>query len=374
MDEVIFNRTDEQQMLVDSARAFLADKLPLERVRELMESEAVYDQNIWDEVAAQGWQAMHIPEEFGGAGFSLGETFLLVEEMGRVLAPLPYLGSAVLATGAILEAGTDAQKAALLPALADGSQKAALAVLESKGTWSPAAIHGLAVRDGSDWVITAEKPYVIDGPYADFFVVAAKHDEEVSLFVVPADQAEVASRTTLDTTRHVASVRFDGARVAGDQMLGSPGSGWSAIERVRAVGSVAVAHEAVGGHQAVLDMSVAYAKERVQFGRKIGSFQAVKHMCADNLVALESAKSLTYYAGWAAQHDSAELALMAPAAKSYATSSYFKAAGDNIQIHGGIGFTWEHGAHLFFKRARSLETMLGAGSEQRSLLADRLGV
>ena len=374
MDEVNFNRNEEQKMLTDSARTFLADKLSLERVREIMESEQGYDQSVWEETAAQGWQAMHIPEEFGGAGFTIGESFLLMEEMGRALAPLPYLGSSILATGAILEAGSPEQKAALLPSLADGTSKAALAVLESKGTWSPTAIHGTAAADGGEWVITAEKPYVIDGPSADKFVVAAKHDGEVSLFVVPADQAEVTPQITLDSTRRIAAVRFDGARVNGDALLGSPGSGWSAVERVRALGSVALAYEAVGGAQAVLDMSVDYAKERVQFGRKIGSYQAVKHLCADNLVALESAKSLAYYAGWVAIHDSSELALMAPSAKDYATSAYFKAAGDNIQIHGGIGFTWEHNAHLFFKRAKSLEAMLGTGAEQRALLADRLGV
>lgn len=374
MDDVNFNRSEEQTMLVDSARQFLSDKLPLERVREIMETDEGYDQGLWVETAAQGWQAMHIPEEYGGAGFSFGESFLLMEEMGRSLAPLPYLGSAILATTAILEASSDDQKQSLLPSLADGSKKAALAVLESKGTWSPAAIHGTAAADGDEWVITAEKPYVIDGSSADFFVVAAKYDGEVSLFVVPAGLAEVTPLVSLDTTRRLASVRFAGARVPGDHLLGSPGAGWAAIERARAIGSVALAYDAVGGGQAALDMAVEYAKERVQFGRKIGSYQGVKHLCADNLVALESAKSMTYYAGWAAVNDAAELALMAPSAKSYAASTYFKAAGDNIQIHGGIGFTWEHDAHLYFKRAKSLEAMLGTGSEQRALLAERLGV
>ncbi|MBT8201423.1 MAG: acyl-CoA/acyl-ACP dehydrogenase [Acidimicrobiia bacterium] len=374
MDDIDFNRSDEQIMLVESASQFLADKLPLERVREIMESETGFDQAIWDETAAQGWQAMHIPERYGGAGFSVGETFLLIEEMGRSLAPLPFLGSAILATSAILEAGSEVQKSRFLPGLADGTTKAALAVLESAGSWSPATIHGTAAFDGDAWSISAEKPYVIDGTAADFFVVAAKHDDQVSLFVVPADQAVVTPRVSLDSTRRIASVSFNRAQVPADSLLGPPGSGWSTVERVRAIGSVAIAYEAVGGAQAVLDMSVAYAKERVQFGRKIGSFQAVKHMCADNLVALESAKSLTYYAGWAAAHDSGELALMAPSAKSYATSTYFKAAGDNIQILGGIGFTWEHDAHLFFKRATSLEVMLGTGSEQRTLLAERLDV
>ncbi len=372
MNDVDFNRNEEQAMLVDSARGFLSDKLPLSRVREIMESESGFDQAVWEETAAQGWQAMHIPAEYGGAGFSLGETFLLMEEMGRSLTPLPFLGSAVLATSAILEAGNEAQKAAILPGLAEGSRRAALAVLESSGTWSPAAIHASASADGDDWIVNAEKPYVIDGQAADLFVVAAKHDGDVSLFVVPKDQAEVTSQVSLDSTRRIALVTFKSARVSADAVLGAPGSGWATVERVRALGGVAIAYEAVGGTQAVLDMSVDYAKERVQFGRKIGSFQAVKHLCADNLVALESAKSLTYYAGWAAVHDGAELALMAPSAKSYATAAYFKAAGDNIQIHGGIGFTWEHDAHLFFKRAKSLEVMLGTGAEQRALLAERL--
>ncbi len=374
MGDIDFNRSEEQNMLVESARQFLADKLPLKRVRELMDSEAGFDQTIWNETASQGWQSMHIPERYGGAGFSLGETFLLVEEMGRSLAPLPYLGSAILATSAILHAGSEDQKSQLLPGLADGTHKAAIAVLESSGSWSPASIHGTATADGDGWLITAEKPYVIDATAADFFVVAAKHDGHVSLFVVPADEADVTNRVTLDSTRRIASVAFKNVRVASGALLGALGSGWATIERVRAIGSVAIAYEAVGGAHAVLDMSVAYAKERVQFGRKIGSFQAVKHLCADNLVALESAKSLTYYAGWAAVHDSDELSLMAPSAKSYATRTYFKAAGDNIQILGGIGFTWEHDAHLFFKRAKSLEVMLGTGSEQRTLLAERLYV
>ncbi len=371
-----FAFSEEQEMLRDTVRSFLDDKAPSEKVRELMETDAGYDAELWSQIAMQGWQGMHIPEEYGGAGFGYLELVILMEEMGRSLFPAPFLSTVVLGANTLLVAGSEEQKQELLPAIADGSRIVALAHVEESGRWDAEGIQLRAKADGDDYILTGTKLYVVDGHVADTLLVAARTEAGVSLFVVDAS-ADGITRTrleTMDMTRKQARVELADVRVPATAMLGADGSGWDTLVKVLDLAAVALAAEQVGGAQQCLDMAVEYAKVRVQFGRPIGSFQAIKHKCADMLVKVESAKSAAYYAGWAASEDNDELPVTAPLAKSYCSEAYFHCAAENIQIHGGIGFTWEHDAHLYFKRAKSTELLLGDPAYHRALLADRLGL
>jgi alkylation response protein AidB-like acyl-CoA dehydrogenase len=371
-----FAFTPEQDMLRDSVRSFLSDKVPMSRVRLLMESEDGYDPDVWSEMAAMGWQGMAIPESYGGSGFSYLELGILMEEMGRALTPAPFLSSVILGAGSLLLAGSDEQKARLLPPVAGGDRLLALATVEAGGSWQPGAIDTTARIDGDRVRIDGFKAYVVDGHIADTYVVSARNDAgDVDLYLVDAELAGVGRKRveTMDMTRKQAEVELTGVTVEVSDRLGAPGSGSATLERLADLAVTALAFEQVGGARRCLDMSVEYAKERHQFGRPIGSFQAVKHKCADMLVATESAKSAAYYAGWAATADPDELRIVAPTAKSYCSEAFFSVAAETIQVHGGIGFTWEHDAHLYFKRAKTDELMFGTPAAWRSALADRLG-
>ncbi len=364
-----FTYSAEQVMLRDGARRFLDEQCSTERVREIMESEPGVDSRLWKSVSEQGWPAMHIPESYGGAGFTYAETGILLHEMGRTLAPVPFL-STLLAAEALLAGGNEEQKAHWLPAIAAGDAIATIAVIEPGGGWDQRSVTVAAdPAAGGGHVITGVKSFVTAGHIADLLVVAAKVDEEVGLFLVGADSVSASRLVTLDTTRPQAVVEMTAAPAV---RLGR--AGWETVERVYDVARTALAAEQVGGLERVLEMAVEYAKTRRQFGRAIGSFQAVKHMCADMLVSLESARSAAGYALWALATGSPELAVAAPLAKAYCSEAYFKAAADNIQVHGGIGFTWEHDAHLYFKRAKSTELLFGSPAEQRAVLADRVGL
>lgn len=364
-----FTYSDEQLMLRDGARRFLEEQSPIERVREVMDSEPGYDAELWKRMAEQGWQAMHLPEEHGGAGFSFAETSILLHEMGRVLAPVPYLSSAVVAAEAIRQSGDPDQVGRWLPQIAAGEMIATLAVVEPAGGWDRGSTQLRAASTDSGHVLTGAKSFVTDAPFADLFVVTALDGDDVGLFVVRAGDVSVERVVSLDMTRPLGTVEMDGAPA---ERL-AQGS-WEVVDRVYDVARVAIASEQVGGLERVLEMAVGYAKDRKQFGRAIGSFQAIKHMCADMLVRLESARSAATHAVWGLVNDGAEAALAAPLAKAYCSEAYFKAAGDNIQLHGGIGFTWEHDAHLYFKRAKSTGLLFGSPAEQRALLADRIGL
>lgn len=374
-----FAFSEEQEMLRQTVRRFLDTKAPSSVVRSLMETDDGFDPGLWQEIAAQGWQAMAIPEEYGGAGFTFLEQGILMEEMGRTLFPVPYLSSVVLAADLILRAGTEEQKQELLPGIASGERRVALAHLEETGRWDAAGITMPAKRDGSDLILNGIKSFVLDGHTADTLLVAVRTangggDDDVALVVVDGAADGVTRRRleTMDMTRKQAEIVFDGVRVPESAVLGS--AGWGDLEGTIARAVVALAFEQVGGAQKCLEMSVAYAKERVQFGRPIGSFQAIKHKCADMLVKVESSKSAAYYAGWAVAEDSDEVPMVAPLAKSYCSEAYFFCAAENIQIHGGIGFTWEHDAHLYFKRAKTDELLFGTPAQHRAVLADRLGL
>ena len=369
-----FAFSEEQEELRKSVRRFLEDKSSSPEVRRLMETDEGYDPAVWDQMAQQlGLQGLAIPEEYGGSGYSYVELIVVLEEMGRALLPAPYFSTVALAANALLASGDDAAKKEYLPGIAAGETIATLAITEPSGRWDEAGITLEAAKGGDGYTLTGEKSFVIDGHTAALIIVAARTGAGVSLFAVDGDAAGLTREalSTMDQTRKQAKLTFANTPA---KLIGAEGEGWGVLSKTLDLAAVALAAEQVGGAQKVLEMSVQYAKDRVQFGRPIGSFQAIKHKCADMLLEVESAKSAAYYAGWAASEDNEELPVVASLAKAYCSDAYFHAAAENIQIHGGIGFTWEHDAHLYFKRAKSSELMLGDPTYHRELLAQRIGI
>jgi alkylation response protein AidB-like acyl-CoA dehydrogenase len=371
---VNFAFSEEQEELRTIVRQFLDAKSPESAVREQMETETGFDPDVWKQMAEQlGLQSLIVPEKFGGQGFGFVELIVVLEEMGRSLVCVPYFSTVVLATNALLHAGDEAAQAEYLPGIASGETIAALALTEPNGRWDASGVEMTATKTADGYLLSGTKSFVLDGHTADLIVVAARTDNGISLFAVPGD-APGLTRTalaTMDQTRKQAKLDFTEVPA---KLVGADGEAWPVIERVLDLAAVALAAEQVGGAQKCLDMAVQYAKDRVQFGRPIGSFQAIKHKCADMLLEVESAKSAAYYAGWCAAELNDELPAVASLAKAYCSDAYFHASAENIQIHGGIGFTWEHPAHLYFKRAKSSELLFGDPTYHRELLAQRIGI
>ncbi len=371
---VNFAFSEEQEELRKAVRRFLEDRSPETEVRRLMETTEGYDPAVWAQMAEQlGLQGLAIPEEFGGQGYSYVELIVVLEEMGRALLCAPYFAGVALAANLLLASGDDAAKKDYLPGIASGTTIATVALAEASGRWDEEGVTISAAGSGDSWSITGEKLYVLDGHIADLILVAARTGADVSVFAVEKGASGLTTTplSTMDQTRKQARVSFDATPA---RLIGRENQGWAAISKMLDLAAVALAAEQVGGAQKVLEMAVEYAKVRVQFGRPIGSFQAIKHKCADMLLEVESAKSAAYYAGWAAAEDNDELPVVASLAKSYCSEAYFHATAENIQIHGGIGFTWEHPAHLYFKRAKSSELLFGDPTYHRELLAQRIGI
>lgn len=374
-----FAFTDEQEEFRSAIRRFLNDKSPTTEVRRLMATTEGYDPAVWRQMSEDlALPGIHIPEQYGGAGFGMVELCIVTEELGRALLCAPYFSSAVLAANAILNAGDDAQKSRLLPPIASGARLAALAITELNGDWDPSAIETVAAPDGDGYRLNGVKSYVVDGHVADLPVVAARLQNSVggeglALFTLDANAGGVERRLldSMDATRKLARIDLRGARAG---LLGNSNDGAKAIIRTLDQAAIALANEMLGGAQTLLDSAVNYSKVRVQFGREIGSFQAIKHKLADMLLELELAKSAAYYAAQAAAAEDSEWPALASLAKAAASEAYLRTAADCIQIHGGIGFTWDNDTHLWFKRAKSSEVFLGQPSYHRELLMRRWGV
>ena len=370
----VFAFSDEQQEFRAVVRRFVEARSPEAAVREQMETERGFDAAVWSEMAGTlGLQGLIVPEAYGGQGFGTVELAIVLEEMGRALLCAPYFATVALAANALLHAGDERAQAALLPGIAAGETIATLAFCEPSGRFDPAGIETLARRDGAAWRISGAKSYVLDGHTADLVLVAAGTASGVSLFQVTGDAAGLQRTplTTLDPTRKQARLDFDRVEA---RLVGAEGAGERVLSTVLDLAAVALAAEQVGGAQRCLDMSVEYAKQRVQFGRPIGAFQAIKHKCADVLVEVESARSAAHYAAWCAAELAEELPAVASLAKAYCSDAYVHAASENIQIHGGIGFTWEHPAHLYFRRAKSSGLLFGDAAHHREQLARRIGI
>ena len=369
-----FTPTEDQELIRSTARQFLDDRLGLPIVRDLMMTDVGFERGMWKEMADLGWTGLAISEEFGGAGYGLTEVSVLMEEMGRTVTPGPFLASSILATTAIQNAGTDAQQSEWLPGLASGETIGTIAFFEGPRDWLMSRIATQALPSGDGWVIDGVKGYVLDGHLTDLMVVAARIGEEVGLFVIETDGrgVEINQTPVLDPTRRQAEVRLSDVRVGSQALLGG-GPSPDAIRRTLLVGTTALASEQVGGAQQCLEMSVEYAKTRHQFGRPIGSFQAIKHRCAEMLMKVESAKSAAYHAARVAD-DQGEFTLASHLAGSVSSESYVWAAAETIQIHGGVGFTWEHDAHLYLKRAKASSLVLGDPRFHRDRLGRTLGI
>jgi alkylation response protein AidB-like acyl-CoA dehydrogenase len=374
-----FAFTDEQEQFRWVIRRFLNDKSPTTEVRRLMDTAEGYDPAVWRALSADlALPGIHIPETYGGAGFGMVELCIVMEETGRALLCAPYFSTAVLAANAIMNAGTEAQKADLLPEIASGERLATLAVTELNGDWDPQGIELSATFVAGSYLLNGTKSYVVDGHVADLLIVAARVRENgdregVALFTLAADAEGVERRLlkSMDATRKIARIDFHGAHA---QLLGTLDDGVKPVGCTLDQAAVALANEMVGGAQLLLDSAVDYAKLRVQFGRTIGSFQAIKHRLADMLLDVELAKSAAYYAAQAAAVTDPEWPAMAALAKAAASETYLRIAAECIQLHGGIGFTWDNDTHLWFKRAKSSEVFLGQPSYHRELLMQRWGV
>jgi alkylation response protein AidB-like acyl-CoA dehydrogenase len=372
-----FAFSEEQEMLRRSARDFLAKECSSKVVRKLMESSDTYDERLWKMVAGLGWTALGIPEEYGGVGTFL-DLVVVLEEAGRALMPGPFFATMGLAVPAIIEAGTEAQKKEALGAIAQGSARATLAFTEPSGRWDAGSVTLTAKPGGGGWQLDGVKQFVPDAEAADYIVVAARTrgegEDGVSLFLVKGRPKgmTVTPLKTLDQTRRWSEVRFDGVMLDAGSLMGTADKAWPQLKRALEWATAALCAEMVGGTQKVLETSTEYAKTRHQFGKAIGIYQAVSHKLADMLVLSESGRSATYYAAWAVDADAADRSLAASMAKAYVSDAYRKVAGDGIQVHGGIGFTWEHDMHLYFKRAKSSEVTLGDATYHRELVAQSL--
>lgn len=367
-----FDFSDEQKQLRDEVRKFLAEKCPPKAVRTVLDGKAPYDRELWQGLAELGCLGVAIPEEFGGAGAGHLELCVIAEEMGRALAPVPFSSTVYLAAEALLLAGTDAQKRKWLPAIAKGEAIGTLALFEGKGNPSPQAIKLAA----SGNLLNGTKMPVPDGAIADFAIVAARtassgRETDISLFLAELKSAGVEVKTlgNIDPTRGQAEIVFANCKA---EPLGRPGEGWSLLSQVLDRAAVLTAFEQVGGADRALEMGRDYALDRIAFGRPIGSFQAVKHMLADMYVSATLARSNCYYGAWALSTNSSDLPEAAASARISATQAFQHCAKNNIQVHGGMGFTWEFDCHMYYRRANALALGLGSLSYWEDALIERM--
>ena len=369
--------TEEQELLRTSARRFLENECPSAFVRQRMAESAAMTEDFWRKLAEQGWFGIFYPEALGGSGLGLVDMTVLMEEMGRAVMPGPYFSTVLLGGSAILEAGSPDQRQEWLPRIAEGSAKVSLAWTEPNARWDAAGIVATGREAAGGFVLSGTKLFVPDAHLSDALVIAVRTrdgstmEDGVSLFLVPKDAAGIGVTLlpTIDETRKLCEVRLDNVAVSAAALLGERHGGWPGLARVLDRATVALCAEMCGGAQQVLEMTTAYAKIRIAFGKPIGSYQGVKHQAADMLVAIENAKSLTYYAAWAVDEGLAEAPLAVSMAKAAASDMYRKVASAGIQLHGGIGFTWEHDLQLYFKRAKASEVAFGDATWHRERVA-----
>ena len=364
--------SDDQKGLQDQIRRFLADQCPLSAPRAILEGSEPFDRKLYRGLAEMGVLGAAIPEAYGGVGLSHLELCLAAEELGRALAPVPVSSSIYLAAEFLLQAGSEAQKLAWLPKLASGEAVGTFALVEGQGRMSADRIRA-AVKDSR---LSGVKSPVPDGDCADVAIVAARSgagrgEAAISLFVVDLNGPGVTRETleSIDPSRSQARISFDGA--AADP-LGGEGDGWRIAETVMDRAAILMAFEQLGGADRALEMARDYALERMAFGRQIGAFQAIKHMLADMYVSATLARSNAYYGAWALAAGAAELPLAAATARVSATQAFQHCATNNIQVHGGMGFTWAFDCHLFYRRSNALALALGSLSAWESLLIERM--
>ena len=371
-----FVHTDEQQLIRTSARDLLRSRAGPAQRRELLRQAPGYDLQLWRTFGELGWTGLAIPQAYGGAGLGWVELCLLAEEQGRALVASPFFATCALAAPLIAAGAAEEQRRALLPRIASGAVRIACALSGSDGRPPPEGNEVVLARGDTQLTLSGVSDFVIHGDAADLLLVLAHAPEspaELSVAVIPAAAPGVTIRphTMLDLTRPMSRIELDAVRITRRDVLGEAGALGNAVQEALDLARVALASEALGGAEHVLEMTTAYVKERVQFGRPVGSFQAIKHRLADMMIAVEAAKSAAWYAACVADERREELAEAAAIAKSYCCDAFFDCAANAIQLHGGIGFTWEHEAHLYFKRARAAATLLGSPGWHRERLVRR---
>jgi alkylation response protein AidB-like acyl-CoA dehydrogenase len=348
----------------------------------MMADETAHSGELWKKIAGLGWLGILFPEEYGGLGGSFLDLVVVLEEMGKTLLPGPFFATALLGSTALLAGGSAAQKSEFLPKVASGDLVLTLALAEASGRYDAAGVTLTATTKGNDFILSGEKLFVPDAHVADYMVVAARTaqgstpEESLSLFLVDtkAPGVSMTQLKTVDMTRRQCHAVFQEVAVPAGQVIGEVNKGWPVLQRVLDQAMVGLCTEMVGTGQKALDMAVAYAKERVQFGKPIGSFQAVKHKCVDMMVAVENARSLTYYAAWTVAEDVPEAKSAVPMAKACCSDMCKTVTSEAIQVHGGIGFTWEHDMHLFYRRALASEAAFGSAPLHRETVARRLNL
>ena len=360
-----FDLTDEQQAIKSTAREFLAARFKSERIRELAASEDGFDAAGWKEMSELGWPGLALPEEWGGQGLGIVDLAVLFEEMGYALAPSPLLSNTIVGL-ALAMCGSDEQRERYLRPLAAGERRGTPALWDAGSPATPGEFTMPAEADGDGVVLNGEKTLVLDAAGADFFMVATA-DGRRHLVASDADGVTVTPEASIDLTRRVSTVRFDGVRVdAADTMPREAADYFPVLFRV----CVALAAESTGIAQRTMEMAVSYAKDRQQFGRPIGAYQAVSHRCAQMLLETENSRSAVYGAAWAADAEPESLPLAASMAKAYASDAGWRVPDASIQVHGGIGFTWEHDLHFFLKRGRANAALFGDAKWHRERVAD----
>jgi alkylation response protein AidB-like acyl-CoA dehydrogenase len=372
-----FGFNEEQELLRSTARKFFDNECASEVVRKLMDGPEGMTPDLWKKIAEQGWTGLIFPDEHGGMDLGFVDLVVLMEEMGRAVVPGPFFSTVLLGGLALLEAGTDAQKKAWLPKITSGEARATLAWMEPSAELGARGLTLQATAKGEGFTLDGTKLFVHDAHTADVIVVAARTgsgkspEEGISLFLVPTGTPglSVTLLPTMDQTRKLCEVGLKSVALGADALMGPVGSGWAPLARVIDRATVALCAEMCGGAQKVLEMTVEYAKIRQAFGRPIGSYQGVKHKAADMLVDVENSKSITYYAAWAMDEGVPEGPLAVSMAKAYVSDAYRRVSGAGIQLHGGIGFTWEHDLHLYFKRAKGSEFTFGDATWHRERVA-----
>jgi alkylation response protein AidB-like acyl-CoA dehydrogenase len=366
---VDFSFSPDQQLLKNSARAFLHEHVKPAHVRALWDDPRGESDTLWKEMAQLGWLGLALPEDAGGSALGLVETSILQEELGRAACPSPYLPT-VLAATAIDRFGSTAQKSRWLPAVAGGGARATVALMERELDWAPSATRTRAEERGGKVVLTGVKQFVPWAHVADVVLVPAVAGASLAVFAVEtsAPGVTITPLTSMDPGLRLSTVTLDGATVAAEARLPSAGTLDFLLQR----GAIGAAAEMLGAARRCLDMAVDYAKVREQFGQPIGSFQAIRHKCAEMLLDVENSHAAVYYASWSLEHGADDGPLAASVAKAYVSEASRKVCGDAIQVHGGIGFTWEYDLHLYFKRAKALEPMYGDADYHRELIVRRV--
>jgi len=377
-----FGFSEEQEMLREAAKRFLADNCPTTFVRKMMADETAHDIAFWRKLAELGWPGLLIPESYGGQGGSFLDMTVIAEEAGKALIPGPFFASALLGVPIVIEGGSDALKKQILPKLATGESIYTVAIAEASGRFDAGGVELKAKKQGGSYELSGEKFFVPDAHVATGIAVAARTgqgsgpQDGITVFLVDpkAKGVTITQLKTVDMTRRLCHIKFDQVKVDAASLLGKENQGWPIVSRTLDIATAALSAEMVGTAQKALDISVEYAKTRVQFGKPIGSFQAVKHKCVDMMVAVENARSLTYYACWTVDERAPEAATAVPMAKAYASDMAKNVTSEAIQVHGGIGFTWEHDMHLYHRRALAGEANFGNAPVHREVVAKSLFV